>query len=179
MSVDDDFYKRLRKLLEDLMTPEGQRKIMEFFQQNQDYLKGIPFFTNMNINEIQKFFENINKNPNIKISFSAIPQFGFPFFDNFSRMNKSTAESSNHTEIPEPECFWLDDEYHIIIYYPEDVLKFKTAVHKKDKNKILLIILNEEGKIIKKIRLPPNIYYKKHSKSWNNGVYEIIYKKVE
>lgn len=180
MSFDnDDFYKKLMKMFQEMMTPEGQKKIREFINNNPDLLKNSPLFTNIDPEDLKKFIDYINKNPNLKVNFSAFPGMNFPF----NRKSKDDKKSNDEYEEPEiktvgePECFWIGDEYHIILNYPTESLKFKTAVHKKDKNKILLIVEDENAVVIKKIKLPPFINAKNHTSLWNNGIYEIIYEK--
>ncbi|MBD3226682.1 MAG: hypothetical protein GF329_00710 [Candidatus Lokiarchaeota archaeon] len=177
MSFDDDFYKKIMEMMKQLMTPEGQRKIREFINKNPDFLKNNPFFMNINPADLQKFIEYVNKNPNIKVNIGAMPGMKFPFDRTKDDEGSSGEEEPEIKTVGEPSCFWIDDEYHIILNYPTDCLKFKTAVHKKDKNKILLIAVNDKGEVVKKVKLPPTISYKKHTSKWNNGIYEIIYNK--
>ncbi|MHA1231128.1 MAG: hypothetical protein ACTSRP_09740 [Candidatus Helarchaeota archaeon] len=179
MFDDEEFLKKLIETISNLMTPEGQRKIREMMEKYPDIFKNFPM-VNMSPSEIQKFIDQINSNPNIKIDIKRFPGGIFPIPSsviNNSASNRVTDQ--NEGEKIDPECFWVDDEYHIIFNYPEDNLKFRTAVHKRDKSKIILRIIDSEGRIIKRVRLPPIVYYKKLYASYNNGIYEIVYKKAE
>jgi hypothetical protein len=176
MSFDEDFYKKLMKMFQEMMTPEGQKKIRDFIKSNPNFMKNNPFFTNVNPEDLQKFFDFINKNPNIKINFGAIPGANFPFQKNMN-VQKDPSDTVQEPNVQDAECFWIGNEYHIILNYPEDTLKFKTAIHKKDKNRILLLAEDSDKKIIKRIKIPPTVSYKNHKVNWNNGVYEIVYQK--
>ena len=181
MSKDEDFNKKLMKFLSDLMSPEGMRKLQEFIAQNPDLLKNNPFFQMSNINpaDFQKILENLTKNPNVKINFGTFPPGAFPFPNNFQNVNNEIDQIEEVKEnIPEPECFWIEDEYHIILDHNVDELKFKTGVHKKNKN-VVLFIKDKSGNTKKVVKLPLNIQYKKLKCSFNNGIYEIVYKKAE
>ncbi|MHA1269066.1 MAG: hypothetical protein ACTSPY_04705 [Candidatus Helarchaeota archaeon] len=178
MAVDDEFYKKFIKMLQELMTPEVQKKIQEFIRENPDFLKKMPFM-NVNAPDLQEFFNFLNKNPNVKISIGSFPGFGFPITNNPQKSQGKTRSEADNEEICEPSCYWIDDEYHIIFNHPENNLKFKTAVHRKDKSKMMLIILNPDGKLLKKIELPSTINYKSIHRDFNNGIYDITYKKNE
>ncbi|MHA1309386.1 MAG: hypothetical protein ACTSQO_00535 [Candidatus Helarchaeota archaeon] len=179
ISVDDDFYKKLMKMISDLMTPEGQKKIMDFINSNPDFFKGASF-VNFNPADLERFFNFLNNNPNIKLNISTSSNTNFPIPGIFQKEvnNSSNVVQKDEDEDINPECFWVEDEYHIVFNYPDDVLKFKTAVHKKDKSNIILRIINSEGKIIKRVKLPAIIEYKRHNAKYRNGIYEIIYKKA-
>ena len=178
MSFDEDFYKKIMKMIADLMTPEGQRKIQEFIEQNPDFLKNNPFFMMNNVNpeELKKFMEQLSKNPNIKINFGGFPFSNVPFQDSkTSKTRGNDPITSKEDEFDEIECYWLDDEYHIILNHLENTLKFRTGVHKKTKEKVL-IVKDSNDNTLKIIKLPDNINNKKINYTYKNGIYEIIYK---
>lgn len=180
MSFDNKFIKNLMLFIAMLMTPKGKEKIQEVKPEIiNNIIRNISHvMKSIDPQEFKEIFEQLNKNPYFKIKiFDGIPKAHSKI------TNKVSGEFQEYDleddAIDDPECFWVGNEYHIILDCPDDSLKFNTGVNKKDPKDIVLFIKDSDNQVIKKINLPFNISYDEKISQYNNGIYEIIYKERE
>jgi hypothetical protein len=180
MSFDNKFLKNLMLFIAMLMTPQGKRKIQEIIKDKPSVIKNIVqnisiIMNSIDPEEFKEIFEQLNKNPYFKIQIiDGIPKAHSKITNKVSGEYQEYDLEEN--EIEDPECFWVGNEYHIILDCPDDSLKFNTGINKKDPKDIVLFVKDSDDKIIKKINLPFNISYNEKISQYNNGIYEIIYK---
>lgn len=178
MSFNNKFLKNLMLFIAMLMTPKGERKIQE---ENPEVMESIiqnitHIMNSVDPEEFKEILKQLNNNPYFKIQIiDGVPKAKTKVTNQVSGKYEEYEIDENYLE--DPECFWIGNEYHVILDCPDDTLKFNTGVNKKDPNDIVLFIKDSDNKVIKKINLPFNISYDEKISQYNNGIYEIVYKR--
>jgi hypothetical protein len=172
----DEFYRQFLKLFKQILNdPNSDHPLKHLFTNDDiDRLMENPP-TQEDIYKIMQYFsENLNFNP-----FMA----GNPYFTRPPAPPAKPPAKEKNAQKPKPDSdividtFELQNEVHILVCTSRTDLEFKTGVKKDNPREMALVIQNKQGSIVQVAKLSAKIDKKSKRVTYNNGIYEIIYRK--
>ncbi len=172
----DEYFRKFLKLFKQILNdPNSDHPLKHIFKNaDLDRLAENP----PSMEDISKFMQYFFQDPNFN-----------PFTQGGQIFNKYAPQSHGSKPLPKKptdtkatdanliiDSFEFGDEIHVLVGTNRTDLEFKTGVKKGDRSKAL-IIRNKKGNALKIVQLPHEIDNKSKQVSYQNGTYEIIYKK--
>lgn len=173
----DEFYRQFLKLFKQILNdPNSDHPLKHLFTNDDiDRLMENPP-TQEDLYKIMQYFsENLNFNP-----FMA----GNPYFPQTATPPTKSPSKEKNAKKPKPESdiiidtFELQNEVHILVCTNRTDLEFKTGIKKDNPREMALVIQNKQGAIVQITKLSAKVDKKSKHVTYNNGIYEIVYKKT-
>jgi len=172
----DEYFRRFLKLFKQILKSNADHPLKHILSEEDiDRIAENPPSQEDIAKMMQYFFNDPNFNP-----FSP----NNPIYTNFvsppPTTPKTPKKSAPRVQLDANmivDTFEFDDEVHVLIGTNRMDLEFKTGIKKRDPNDMALLIRDKKGRIVKIIKLPPSIIPQTKQVTYQNGTYEIVYKK--
>lgn len=180
----DDFFQRVLKLFKQILNdPTSDHPLKHIFtNEDLDRLAENP----PSMEDISKIMQYFANNPGFNQFFQNNPAFNQIFQNNpispkkpsakDPPENKESAKESQGADLI-VDTFEFGNEIHVLIGTSRTDLDFKTGIKKSDPDVVALIVRDKTGSIIRVLKLPSTIDQKTKRITFQNGTYEIVYKK--